>query len=149
MKQSSNHPAIRKAVLQDAEALKLCIDRAYAPVKQRLKDLPDVSGGLEAEITDNHVFVAEANGKTVACLVLSLSGNTVHLANVAVDPDAKGMGLGRHMMDFAEDFARRQGATEICLATHFKMPENVALYKHLGWHETSRAGSKVLMKKEL
>jgi GNAT superfamily N-acetyltransferase len=149
MKTTSNQPAIRKANLQDVAALKMCIDRAYAPVKQRLKDLPDVSGDLEEEIANKHVFITEIGDTPAACAVLSLDGEKAHLANVAVDPNMKGQGLGRLMMNFVEEFARQQGSQEICLATHIKMPENVELYRHLGWHETSRTGNKILMRKEL
>jgi len=42
----SVQPAIRKAKLQDAPHLKACIERAYAPVKSTLPDLPDVSSGI-------------------------------------------------------------------------------------------------------
>jgi GNAT superfamily N-acetyltransferase len=149
MKTTSAHPAIRNANLQDADALKLCIDRAYAPVKKRLTDLPDVSGDLEEEILGKHVFLAEIESKVAGCAILGFDAEKAHLANIAVDPNFKGKGVGSRLMDYVEEFARQQGSKEICLATHIKMPENVALYQHLGWQETSRSGNKVLMRKEL
>ncbi|MCK7615838.1 GNAT family N-acetyltransferase [Roseibium sediminicola] len=129
--------------------LKTCIDRAYQPVKSRLPDLPDVSAGLAEDIRDHHVFVAELDGELAGCAILSLSGTSAHLMNIAVDPDAKGMGLGRLLIEHLERYARAGGATELHLATHVGMPDNVALYSHLGWSETSRNGNKVLMKKDL
>lgn len=130
-------------------ALKQCIDRAYAPVKKRLPDLPDVSGGLDTDIAERFVFIAELGEAIAGCAILGITETEAHLANIAVDPDMKGMGVGRQLMTFVEDFARQNKVRELHLATHVKMPENVALYQHLGWHETSRSGNKVLMRKLL
>ncbi|MEW4460951.1 GNAT family N-acetyltransferase [Roseibium algicola] len=137
------------AKLQDVPALKTCIDRAYALVKSTLPDLPDVSSGLEEDIGQNQVFVAETDGRIVGCAILGLHGQSAHLMNIAVDPDSRGMGIGRLLMETVEVFASESGATEIHLATHVAMPENVALYAHLGWSELERNGNKVLMKKDL
>ncbi|WP_198338382.1 GNAT family N-acetyltransferase [Labrenzia sp. VG12] len=149
MTKTSAHPAIRMAKLQDAEALKNCIDQAYQPVKSALPDLPDVSAGIAEDIEAHNVFVAELDGRIVGCAILNLAGTTAHLMNIAVDPATKGKGLGRLLMEHVEEFARAGGAQEIHLATHVAMPGNVALYSHLGWSETSRKGNKVLMKKTL
>jgi len=35
------------------------------------------------------------------------------------------------------------------IATHVGMPQNAALYSHLGWSEAERNGNKILMKKAL
>ncbi len=142
-------PAIRRANLQDVNALKQCIDRAYAPVKARLNGLPDVSAGLESEITDNVVYVAETGENIIGCAVLTVDGKTAQLVNIAVDPDYAGRGAGRKLIDVIEAHARDRGAIEIRLTTHIAMPENVALYAHLGWSETGRSGNKVRMSKPI
>jgi len=66
-----------------------------------------------------------------------------------VHPDFAGQGLGRVLMDKAEAEARALGLAELRLATHVGLPENVALYAHLGWQENGREGNKVLMRKTL
>jgi len=142
-------PAIRLAKLQDADQLKACIERAYQPVKSTLPDLPDVSAGITQDIETNHVLVAEIGGKFVGCAILAVQGDSGHLMNIAVDPAAKGKGLGRLLMTRVETHARSHGVGELHLATHIKMPGNVALYTHLGWSEIERKGNKVLMKKDL
>lgn len=135
--------------MQDVNRLKTCIDRAYQPVKSRLPDLPDVSAGLAEDIRDHHVFVAELGAELAGCAIVSLNGTSAHLMNIAVDPDAKGKGLGRSLIAHVEEFARESGVIELHLATHVDMPDNVALYSHLGWSETSRTSNKILMKKDL
>ncbi|WP_209000445.1 GNAT family N-acetyltransferase [Labrenzia sp. DG1229] len=149
MKSTSKETSIRKAKMQDVAALKRCIERAYAPVKARLSDLPDVSAGLEEDIATKTVLVTETGGKISGCIILNLDGVPAQLENVAVDPDFKGLGLGRKLMEKAEEFACKSGATAIQLATHANMPENVSLYSHLGWSETLRTGNKIMMKKDL
>ncbi|WP_306145232.1 GNAT family N-acetyltransferase [Roseibium sp. MMSF_3412] len=146
---SGPETVVRKANLADVPQLKQCIDRAYARLKIRLPDLPDVSGGLEQEIDKRTVLIAEVSGGIAGCAVLGIDGPGAHLVNIAVDPGFKGQGIGRSLMQAAETHARHAGATEIALATHVGIPENVALYQHLGWSETSRNSHKVFMKKKL
>lgn len=118
---------IRKANLADVPQLKQCIDRAYAPLRARLPDLPDVSGGLCEEIRKRIVLVAEIDGGVAGCAILDTTGSVAHLVNIAVDPGFKGRGLGKILMEAAEDRARLDGAAHIALATHTDIPENVAL----------------------
>ncbi|WP_299480929.1 GNAT family N-acetyltransferase [uncultured Roseibium sp.] len=149
MKKLGLRANIREAVLQDLLHLKQCIDRAYAADKARIKNLPDVSGGLEDDICSNTVLVAEADGRLAGCAIFSVTGPDAHLINLAVDPDFMGQGLGRQLVEATEKEAFARGATEIHLATHPEMLRNVSLYSHLGWSETSRNENKILMQKKL
>ncbi len=146
---SGPETVIREANLADVPRLKQCLDRAYAPLKARLPDLPDVSGGLEQEIAERIVLVAAIEDDVAGCAVVSIDGASAHLVNIAVDPDFKGQGIGRILLEAVEDRALRGGATGIALATHAGIPENVDLYRHLGWSKTSRNGNKILMNKDL
>jgi ribosomal protein S18 acetylase RimI-like enzyme len=65
-------------------------------------------------------------------------GEALLIENVAVDPEAQGTGLGRQLMDFAEDEARRRGLGRLRLYTNEVMTENLAIYEHLGYHEVDR-----------
>jgi len=140
---------IRRATPADAASLTTCIDNAYSVYAGKGIDLPDVSEGIAEEIQKNLVWVAVLGQQIVGGLVLIAREDNAVLVNVAVDPSATGSGLGRALIDRAEQEARTQGLGRICLTTHVKIPENVRLYRHLGWHETSRAGNKVHMEKSL
>ncbi len=142
-----NDWSIRKAQLGDAEALASCIDAAYARYADRIMDLPPVSEGCAEDIARHQVWVAEVGAKLVGGLVLVARDGFLKLANVAVHPDHNGKGLGRVLIDLAEREARKQGYGELALNTHVAMPENIQLYKHLGWNETGRAGNTVSMMK--
>ena len=141
--------AIRPAVAADARALAGCIDAAYAGYAGTIADLPDVSAGLDDDIRDNLVWIAELDSRIVGGAVLAIAEPVATLANVAVHPDAGGRGLGRALIETAERHARHAGCTELRLATHIDMPANVALYARFGWRETKRRGNKVLMSKPL
>ncbi len=52
-------------------------------------------------------------------------------------------------MKFAEKKAKENNCSEMYLATHVLLSENISLYQYLGWEETGRDESRVFMKKEL
>ena len=139
---------IRRAMVQDADGLAACIDAAYANALARGVSLPPVSEGLAQDIRDHLVWVAEEDGLKGG-IVLGLTGDTAHLINIAVDPSHSGRGIGKRLIDTAVATARELGATRMNLATHVDMPGNVALYTHLGWHETGRDANKVMMSRSL
>ncbi|MCI2399897.1 GNAT family N-acetyltransferase [Aliiroseovarius subalbicans] len=138
----------RKAGASDSGALSHVIDAAYAPARATLPDLPDVSGGLADDIAAGSVWVAQTDGAVVGGAVLGL-GDYAHLVNLAVHPDFGGRGIARALIDVVQGVAKDAGFTALHLATHVGMPENVAMYHHLGWREVSRTGSKVMMVKPL
>jgi ribosomal protein S18 acetylase RimI-like enzyme len=62
----------------------------------------------------------------------------LYVENVAIDPSAQGRGLGRGLLEFAEQEAARRGLTRMALVTHEAMTENQAIYARLGYVETGR-----------
>lgn len=140
---------IRRAEPQDARGLAACIEAAYADYAARIADLPAVSEGIADDIAGHRVWVAERDGELAGGIVLVPKEGFLLLANVAVHPACAGLGIGRALIERAEADCRRLGLRELRLATHVAMPENVRLYRHLGWRETGRSGNKVRMKKTL
>jgi ribosomal protein S18 acetylase RimI-like enzyme len=90
-----------------------------------------------ALIAAGHVHVLDIAGAVEGVLVLIPEATAMLLDNVAVR--AKGLGLGRTLLTFAEEQARAAGYTSIRLYTHEKMTENIELYRRLGYAETHRA----------
>ena len=140
---------IQRAKASDAADFMACIDRAYATYATKGIALPDVSGGIADDIRDNLVWVVVLEGRVVGGIVLIPQPDHMVLANVAVDPSATGLGLGRALMERAEQEVRTRDLAMLKLSTHVDMPENVRLYQHLGWRETGRSGNKVHMEKTL
>ena len=140
---------LRLATVADERGLVCCIDRAYAVYANSVPDLPAVSEGVVEDITRNIVWVADLGGQIVGILVLVRGADSLTLANVAVDLSQKGHGLGKTLMELATSETARLGKSSLRLSTHIDMPENVALYTYLGWHETGREGNKVHMCKSI
>lgn len=140
---------IRPAKATDAVALAHCIDAAYAGVRTQIPSLPDVSGGIDEDIRDHHVWVADTGNAIIGGAILILTPDMAKLANLAVHPDWGGQGLGRELIAVTEAHARESGVAELNLATHIDMPQNVKLYERLGWRVLGRSGVKVHMSKAL
>jgi len=140
---------LRAARPSDAANLAAIMRAAYAPFSERIPDLPDVASGLADDIRQHDVWLALLAALPRGGVVISHAGERAHLVNLAVHPKAAGRGLGRALIDLAVARARDKGARQLDLATHVMMPENVALYRHLGWQETGRQGNKVFMSRAL
>src|SRR3546814_2998828 len=89
-------------------------------------------------IAAGQTHVLEEHGDIVGVLVLEPGDGFLLLDNIAVDPAHHGRGLGKRLMDFTEEEARRQGYRFIELYTNEVMVENIARYRHLGYVETNR-----------
>ncbi len=141
-----NH-TIRKAVEEDTDSWRLCIDNAYARYNSIIDDLPDVSEGCEEDIANKRVWLAVDGDIILGGVVLVASDDHLKLANLAVHPDHCGKGIGKSLIRFSEEETLRQGFRLLNLNTHAGMPGNIALYLHLGWRETARLENTVSMSK--
>ncbi len=140
---------IRRATPGDAQGLTACIAAAYEPILRRGIRVPPVTEGVDADIAENLVWVAEAAGRIVGGIVMSLHDDHGHVANLAVDPALHRSGIGRSLIATAEACIIRRGLPELQLATHAELPENVALYERLGWSVTGGRADCVFMRKSL
>ena len=140
---------IRKADLSDAKALNECMNAAYMIYTSRLegKPLPPMTVDYEEEIRSYPVWVAESEGNLVGGLILTPEEKYMTISNIAVHPQFQGNGLGRGLMEFGEAEAKKKGYSELRLATHVLLTENISLYLHLGWSEMDRDEYRVYMKR--
>ena len=134
---------IRPATLDDAVGLRAAVIAAYAPFVAKGIGLPPFVDGLDDDIRDHHVWVAEDRGLIFGGIVLVMNGKQAHIANLAVHPMGEGQGLGRRLIDTANAAALTAGCTQTDLTTHKDMTETQAFYARLGWVETGCDGDKV------
>ncbi len=130
---------IRPAQPADVPALRALAERAYAPYVPRIGRRPaPMDEDYAAEVAAGSVHVIEEEGGPAGLVVLVAARGHLLVQNVAVAPERQGRGLGRALLDFAEEEARRRGLGELRLYTNAAMRENVRLYRRLGYVETGR-----------
>ena len=104
-------------------------------------------------ISRHQAFVVEQSDQVIGVLVLVSNHERMLLDNIAVHPERQGKGLGRQLMEFAENEAVKQGYPSLELYTHESMTENIGLYESLGYIETDRRTEsgyrRVYMRKDL
>lgn len=101
----------------------------------------DLEGSLEAPVSEfmapGGVFlVARIDDKPVGCgAVRKLDPTTGEIKRMWVDPAARRLGVGRGLLGALEDAATAFGYASVRLDTSAHLPEALALYRSLGYHE--------------
>ena len=151
---SDENYVIRPARPADAAAVAACVTAAYSVYLERMDKPPGPMLDDYAKIiTDHRVFILDGHEGLAGVLVLIDEDGGLLLDNVAIQPDYQGRGLGRRLIAFAEDEARRLGHESLDLYSHVTMTESIALYLTLGYVELERrvvrGYSRVYMRKNL
>jgi ribosomal protein S18 acetylase RimI-like enzyme len=131
--------SLRPATAADVARLTELVHAAYAHYIERIGGPPRPMTDDYAELVRSHrVIVAERGGEILGLVVLGVSDEGLFVDNVAVDPSHQGTGVGRALLEYAEDAARDAGFDSIYLYTHERMVENLALYSRIGYVEYDR-----------
>jgi GNAT superfamily N-acetyltransferase len=97
---------------------------------------------LDARAGDSRLLVVERAGRIVGTVTffedaaregLGWPSGWAGLRALAVDPVARGLGIGRMLMDACRDRAHAAGATVLCLHTASFMAAAVAIYEAMGF----------------
>jgi GNAT superfamily N-acetyltransferase len=136
-------PLIRSATLDDVAAIEAIVVEAYSPYIARIGRKPGpILDDYAALVADGQVHVCVLDGVVAGVLVLVAEADSLLLDNVAVASFARGKGVGRLLLEFAEAAALRDGFGTIRLYTHETMVENVVIYQRRGYRETHRGEEK-------
>ncbi len=135
----SGNTVIRPARPADRTRIEAIVEAAYSPYLARMSRKPaPMLDDYARRIADGQAHVLEVDAAVAGVLVLEDHDDFLLLDNIAVDPAHHGRGLGKLLMRFTEEEARRRGYATIELYTNAVMVENIALYRRLGYLETKR-----------
>jgi ribosomal protein S18 acetylase RimI-like enzyme len=118
-----------------------CLDAYFHELDGRFEDGfdPDRSISADAdELTEPQglLLLARRDGDPVGCGALKLHENEpAEIKRMWVAPSARGMGLGRRLLEELEERARRRGSTKVMLETNRSLTEAIALYRSAGYRE--------------
>ena len=136
----ARHAHVRSAVLADAEAIARLINQAF--VVERVAFDGDRTNPDEVRrlMIGGKFLLAEDGEGLAGCVYVEIRGERSYLGLLSVSPDLQGKGLGRVLVNAAEDFSRSAGCRAIDLRTISPRAEAlVSFYRRLGYTETGTA----------
>jgi len=127
---------IRTASRSECAAMARLINSAFA-----------VEDFIEGERTNEEELLArmqkgefllgcDESGELVASVYIELRGTRGYFGMLAVDPKRQGNGLGRKMVEGAEEYCRGKGCAAMDLTVLSLRPELLPIYRRLGYVET-------------
>lgn len=131
---------IRKATSADEPSVRLCAEDAYEQYVDAIGKKPaPMVADFGSLIASGSVYVAAGTDEeAIGFIVFYQNDDHVMLENVAVRSSAAGKGIGKRLIAFCEEQAKKSGVERIKLYTNEKMSENLTIYPHLGYRETDR-----------
>jgi len=127
---------IRNAKLEDEEAI-VALWRACGLVASYNDPVADFRFARAGACSD--VLVGEdASGRIVGNVMVGHDGHRGWLYYVASDPAVRGSGVGRQMVQAAEDWLRARGIVKVQLLVRETNTQVVSFYEHLGFETAPR-----------
>jgi DNA-binding MarR family transcriptional regulator/GNAT superfamily N-acetyltransferase len=132
--------AIEGPAAQDAQ---LCLMRYFAELNIRFETGFEAAPALAAALHDlaapaGKFLVARLRGEPIGCGGLILYPDAPLIKRMWVAPAARGLGLGRRLLQELERLARETGARTIRLDTNRVLHEAIRLYRSAGYQEVPR-----------
>jgi len=90
------------------------------------------------------IWLAERDDKLLGCAAMVLRGQDLgQLRWVLVESSARGIGLGKDLVNRTLNYARESGCSRVFLETTDGLPESQQLYETIGFEVTSNAREKL------
>ena len=127
-----------------ADDARYCLGEYYGELARRFKGGFEVSLSRDPDATDmmsprGAFFVATSDGQPLGCVGLKGSGSELaEIKRLWVALPARGLGLGRRLMESVEGAARNLSIRILRLDTNSALPEAGQLYRSTGWTEIDR-----------
>ena len=130
---------IRTALERDVDALARLINSAFRVEQPFIDGDRTNPDGVRTYMEKGKFLLAEDAAGIAACVYVELRGDRGYLGLLGVDPQRQGTGLGRKLMDAAENFFRRAGCVAVDLRVVSARTPLPSFYRRLGYLETGTA----------
>jgi len=134
-----NAPRIRLATAVDVEPLARLINAAFVVEQPFIEGERIDPAGVREYMEKGKFLVAEEAAELAACVYVELRGERGYLGLLGVAPERQGAGLGRKLMDAAENYFREARCRAIDLRIISPRAPLPAFYEHMGYRQTGTA----------
>ena len=143
-----NDITISVAGIEDIPALNILVNSAYRgdtsrkgwtteahlldgirTTDENLADMMQQPGAIILKCTNQKQQI-------IGCVFLQKQNERLYLGMLTVSPELQGSGLGKKMLNEAEDYARKHQCTYIIMTVISARPELIAFYERKGYKDT-------------
>ena len=142
-----NFDRLGRSEEEDWPELLSLIQRAFAFMDGRIDPPSSLqkldAAGLERKAREEICLIARSSSTPVGCIFCAPQDDHLYVGKMAVDPARQGQGIGKWLMQSAEDQARWLGLSALVLQTRIELVENHAAFARMGFvriGETSHPG---------
>jgi ribosomal protein S18 acetylase RimI-like enzyme len=124
-----------------------CIEQYFAELDARFDAGFDPALSISADAAEltppaGALLIVRMNGRAIGCGALKFHQEApAELKRMWVAPEARGLGLGRRLLEELEDHARKSGAKAVRLETNRSLREAILLYRSTGYREVAAFNS--------
>ena len=130
---------MRIAVVGDVPAVVRLINAAFRVELPFIEGDRIDGGGVRTYMEKGKFLLAEHSAGLAGCVYVELRGERGYVGLLGVDPPHQGTGLGRRLMDAAENYFREAGCRAVDLPIISPRTPLVVFYSHLGYSQTGTA----------
>jgi DNA-binding MarR family transcriptional regulator/GNAT superfamily N-acetyltransferase len=96
------------------------------------------------------IWIAEQDGRFVGCVgVVKADDETAQLRWLILEPEVRGLGLGKQLVQHVIDFCQEKGYKQVMLSTISKLQAARSLYRKLGFRPVKTQPAAMLWGQEL
>jgi ribosomal protein S18 acetylase RimI-like enzyme len=128
----------------DSAEAALCLGAYFRELAERFETGFDPAMSITATAAEmtppaGTLLLARLDGRPIGCAALKVKDCRIgEVKRMWVAPEARGLGLGRRLLDAVETAARGFGLAELRLETNRTLREAQALYRSAGYAEVER-----------
>lgn len=130
---------MRRAGPADTAAIRALTRAVYAKwITSIAREPRPMTADYDRAVRDHWIDLLEVDGELLALIEMIPAPDHLWIQNIAVDEARQQSGLGRLLLDHAEEIARQSGFRELRLNTNAAFAANLSFYRHMGFRELLR-----------